>query len=54
MRDNNEEQATRVDLEQELETSNTKLSELEETCAALKENIETMKGNLEYANLEII
>ena len=53
LHDNNEKPATWVYLEQELETSNTRLSELEEICAALKENTATMKGDLEDANLEI-
>ena len=53
LRENNVEQATQVDLEQELEMSKSKLTELEETCSKLNESMEASAEELKEANSEI-
>ena len=53
LRENNVEQAAQVDLEQELEMSKSKLTELEETCSKLNESMEASAEELKEANSEI-
>ena len=54
LHDTNVKEAARVNMEQELATAKTKLSELENICSGLSEDLRVTKEELREADVEII